>query len=54
MEGNAHEGELQRKKLVVYTNRLQESGAIYTEGFDRKAGQHHEPFHILGNSECFS
>ena len=49
MEKDIHKGELPRKNLLVYTNRLRESGVIYTEGFDRKAGQQNEPFYILGN-----
>lgn len=49
MEKELHEGELPRKNLLMYTNRLRESGVIYTEGFDRKAGQHYEPFRILGS-----
>lgn len=51
MEKDIHKGELRRKKikLLVYTNCLQQSTVIYTEDFDRKAGQHYEPFHIPGN-----
>lgn len=49
MEKDIHKGELQRKNLLVYTNHLRENRIIYTEGFDRKAGQHCELFSILGN-----
>lgn len=49
MEKDLHEGELPSKNLLEYTSRLRESGVIYTEGFDRKAGQHYDPFYILGN-----
>lgn len=49
MDKDIPKGELPRKNLLVYTNCLRESRVIYTEGFDRKAGQHYEPFYILGN-----